>query len=359
VSAARVCAITSGTVVPASRFRIRQHIPVLGTLGVDVTEYVPLVPQAMPLPGPLARLRRRHLAPVTAGWIGLHALARVPAMLASWRADCVWLERTFVPGLDALVRLLRSPLVLDADDAVWLEGLAGRGTPALARRAEAVIAGNSYLAGWFSQYCRRVHVVPTAVDAQKYRPAAVRPARAGLVLGWTGTSGNFRYLADIQPALRRVLREVAGASLVVVADRAPRLPELAGLPVRFVRWTLDDEVRILHTMDIGLMPLADDPWTRGKCSFKMLQYMAAGLPTVVSPVGMNADVLALGESGIAARSTDEWTAGLLDLARDPERRTSLGAAGRRVVSTHFDVPVVARELAAVFHRIVSDSPPPA
>jgi glycosyltransferase involved in cell wall biosynthesis len=104
-------------------------------------------------------------------------------------------------------------------------------------------------------------------------------------------------------------------------------------------------------MDVGLMPLEDDAWTRGKCSFKMLQYMAAGLPAVVSPVGMNRDVLALGESGIPAAGVDDWIDALRVLAADPDRRARLGATGRAVALAHFDVPVVAAQIAAVFRSL--------
>lgn len=345
----RICAITSGARAPASRFRVRQHIPVLAEAGITVVEHVPRVAQAMPLPGPLARMRRRHLGPVAAAWTAAHAASRVPALLASRRADAVWLERVLAPGFDWMIRGLKQPVVLDVDDAVWLEGVAGRSTPQRARRAAAVIAGNRYLADWFGSYCSRVHVIPTAIDCQRLQPTPRRGA--GFVLGWTGTSPNFPYLSAIEPALEVLLREIPGAALLVVADREPTLPRLAGRDVRFVPWSPTSEVEALAAMDVGLMPLADDAWTRGKCSFKMLQYMAAGIPGVVSPVGMNREVLALGDSGLAASSTDDWIEALRALAADPERRARLGATGRAVALAHFDVPVVARQIAAVFQSL--------
>jgi glycosyltransferase involved in cell wall biosynthesis len=193
--------------------------------------------------------------------------------------------------------------------------------------------------------------VPTAIDCRRIQPRA--GGGTGFVMGWTGTSSNFPYLAAIEPALEVVLREVPGAALLVIADRPPSLPRLAGRDVRFVPWSMHREVEALAAMDVGLMPLADDPWTRGKCSFKMLQYMAAGVASVVSPVGMNREVLALGESGLAATGIDEWTEALRVLAADPERRARLGATGRAVALAHFDVPVVARQLAAVFRSLAA------
>ena len=171
----------------------------------------------------------------------------------------MWLERSFAPGLDPLARMIRRPLVLDIDDAVWMEGLAGRGLPGLARQAAAAIAGNRYLADWLAPYCSNVHIVPTAIDCQRFFPPASRlaeaAARPGFVIGWTGTAGNFRYLESISPALARVLREVPGASLLVIAEREPQLPALAGLPVTFVRWSPAVEVTTLAGADVGIMPL--------------------------------------------------------------------------------------------------------
>ena len=350
----RVCAITAGRNAPPARFRIRQHLQPLREMGVEVTEYVPRVPQAMPMPGMLRHVRRRWLGPVSAAWALAHAAARLPAIVDSRTFDVVWLERSFAPGLDSLARMIRRPLVLDIDDAVWLEGLAGRGLPGLTRQAAAAIAGNRYLADWLAPYCPNVHIVPTAIDCQRFSPAsrlAGAAARPGFVIGWTGTAGNFRYLESIAPALSRVLREVPGASLLVIAEREPQLPALAGLPVTFVRWSPAVEATALAGADVGIMPLEDSEWTRGKCSFKMLQYMALGLPTVVSPVGMNRDVLAHGESGIAAVSQDDWVAALRQLAGDADERHRLGTTGREVVLAHYDVPVVAARIAAALRSV--------
>lgn len=348
----RICALTTGIDSPSGRFRIRQQVGPLRAHGIDVTDHVPRVTQALPMPGPLMRVRRRWLGPLTVGWAAAHAASRLPAVLASRRADAVWLERSFAPGFDSLAATLRRPIVLDIDDAVWLEGLAGRGTRGLARRSAAAIAGNAYLAEWLAPYCAAIHIVPTAVDCRRYTMPTAPREPGPFVIGWTGTAGNFKYLQGIQAALASVLRDVPGASLRIVAERPPLLTALDGLPVEFVRWSPASEVEALRDADVGIMPLTDDPWTRGKCSFKMLQYMALGMPTVVSPVGMNRDVLAHGDSGIAASSHDDWVDALRLLARDHDLRARLGATGRTVVETHYDVTVVAAQLAQVFRSIV-------
>ena len=346
----RVCALTSGRNAPASRFRVRQHICALRTLGYDVREHCPIVPQAMPLPGALPGLRRRHLAPLSALWTLGHVTARIPGILASRNADLVWIERTIVPGLDEIVRLIGRPRVLDADDAVWLEGATRRSIRTLARSVDSVVAGNSYLADWFSQHCSIVHTIPTAIDCQRFHPRQDSGQLDGFRILWTGTSGNFRYLGMLRTVLRRVLQEVPAASITIVADRAPELAVLGDLPVRFIRWRESVEADALQGAHVGVMPLTDDEWTRGKCSFKMLQYMASGLPCVVSPVGMNRDVLARGACGLVATSESEWVDALVTLSRDADLCRQLGNTGRQIVEKHYDVPVIARQLSEVFAK---------
>jgi glycosyltransferase involved in cell wall biosynthesis len=347
-----VCALTSSWNAPASRFRIRQHIGPLRHLGVDVTEYCPRVGQSMPMPAQLARVRRRYLAPAAMLWAAGHALARTPAVVASRRADAVWIERTIVPGLDEVVHLLGRPRILDIDDAIWLEGVTGRSASTMVRGVDAVIAGNQYLADWASQYCDSIHIVPTAVDCGQLRPHT-GPQDNGdrFVIGWTGSTATLKYLEAIQDALAAVIRSIPGASLLVIADTRPRMPALEGLPARYVCWSPRTEIEALWDMDVGLMPLPDDEYTRGKCSFKMLQYMAAGLPVVASPVGMNSDLLRTAEIGVAASDSSEWIDALMHLHDDPAMRRRMGGAGRSLAEKEFDVHVVSRKLAAIFQRL--------
>jgi glycosyltransferase involved in cell wall biosynthesis len=306
----------------------------------------------MPISRRLGGVRRRYLAPLAVPWALGHALSRTPALLASWRSDAVWIERTIVPGLDGVVHLFRGPRVLDIDDAIWLEGITGLSAPVMARGVDAVIAGNQYLADWASQYCKTIHIVPTAVDAQTMRPRST-PRRPDdpFVIGWMGSTATLPFLAAIQAPLARVLNAIPRASLLVLANDPPILPELAGLPVRFIPWSPQSEVEALHQIDVGIMPLPDDAYTRGKCSLKMLQYMAGALPVVVSPVGMNQDLLNAGEIGFAASTPAQWIEALHSLHDGPDARRRMGATGRTLVEQRFDVRVVAARLAEIFKSL--------
>jgi len=255
-------------------------------------------------------------------------------------------------GRATMERFLKHPVALDVDDAIWLSGPhAARGAMKIARQATVVMAGNRYLADWFSQFCPDVRVVPTAIDPQRFRPAAHPRVDGPFAVGWTGLSSSYQYLYDIEKPLDGFL-SVCNAQLVVIADKPPAFRTIPANRVRFIPWTPDVEAEALHQFDVGIMPLADNEWSRGKCSLKMLQYMAAGLPVVVSPVGLNQEILEMGTPGRAARGLDDWYSALVELQRDPDLRFRLGREGRRIVEKEFSVPVIAGKLAAVFRSII-------
>jgi glycosyltransferase involved in cell wall biosynthesis len=349
----KVAALTSGINTPSARFRVRQYIPVLKSLDVDVTDYCPAISNGARLPGPLRQIRRRYLPPVLLGQALLNVTLRTGGVLGSYRADVTWLERNFAPGLDDLARVLKGPLVVDIDDAIWLYNPFGESViKRLVARADMVFAGNNFLADWCSQYCSNVQVVATAIDADRFRPAAKSaPSDGRFVIGWTGTSGNFRFLRDIQPALATFLGENPDTTFRVIADEHPVLPMLPLDQLEFIPWTPAAEHEVLTKMDVGIMPIDDTDLSRGKCSFKMLQYMATGLPVVVSPYGMNADVLQMGNVGFGVKTNDEWLQAFRILRDDAALRTQMGQAGRSVIEAGFSTVSIATKIAASFGRL--------
>ncbi len=332
-----LAALTAGKNIPSSRFRMRQYIPRLAEHGIVVKEHKPFSEKTCYYPGPFK------------------AVTRLPGLFRSRDSDLVWICRGFVEGYETFERLLKRPRILDVDDAVWLRRPFGRFTmPDIARAMDAVIAGNSYLAEYFGKYCKEVHIVPTAIDLDRYtlRPESADEQRDKFVIGWTGSSSNFKYLDTIEPVLSRFIQEHDRAELLLIADRAWEHRLLPPEKVRFIRWSVEEEVRVLHSMTVGLMPLADDKWTRGKCAFKMLQYMAVGLPVIVSPVGVNRDVMEKGDIGLAASSDDEWYEALVSLYKERLLGVKLGLAGRKVVEQFYNADIVARDLADIFKSLV-------
>lgn len=330
----RIAAFTGGRSVPSARFRVRQYIPALHEEGIDIDEFASGFGQYPP--------RAQWIRPL---WALATLAERLPDVMRSHRYDCVLLQREFMSSFVTLEPLTKRPRILDVDDAIFLQrggGFAKR----LAELSDRVICGNSYLAEWFSRWNPNVDIVPTAVDTERYRPSLqTKGPGEPLVIGWIGTSGNYRYLYGIESALEEVLRTCAGTRLRVVGDQVPQFRRLTLDQVDFIPWSEAIEVQAIQSMDVGIMPLEDSPWARGKCSFKMLQYMATGVPVVASPIGMNAEVLSLSELGIGATTDQQWADGLVALLEGTTLRTRMGAEGRRVAESWFSIQAVAPRLA--------------
>jgi glycosyltransferase involved in cell wall biosynthesis len=325
--------------VPSARARVRQYIGPLKHLGIAVHEY--------PLPWGNILPRRLPLRPL---WIAATAAARAAALTCSWNADVTWISRQLLPAFVPLHALAKRPVVLDVDDAVWLN-TGGHRARDLARASDLIVCGNTFLANHFSRWNSNVTVIPTAVNTAWYRPHPPREAEAAGVMGWTGTSGNFPFLYAIEGALLRVFEHCGQARLLVVADRPPQFKSLPASRVEFERWSPQTEQAAFDRMTIGLMPLADTGWCNGKCSYKMLCYMAAGLPVVVTAAGMNREVLALGEVGLSAGSEQEWVDALIALLDHPDLRRNMGAAGRAVVEERFSLQRLVLQYAAAFYSL--------
>jgi glycosyltransferase involved in cell wall biosynthesis len=336
----RVAAFTGGVSVPSARFRVRQYVAALRPLGIRLREF----PAPLGSYPPADRRLRLLWAPATLA-------SRLPAVVGSYQYDLTLLQREMLSTFVTVEPWTHAPRVLDVDDAIFV--LRGGGFAArLARSCELAICGNAFLAEQFGQWAPRVAVLPTGIDVRRYvPPPPVEPQRP--VIGWIGSSANFRYLYAIQNVLARVLRECPGTVLRVVAERPPRLRALPRERLEFIPWSARTEVDCVQGMQVGIMPLADSPWERGKCSFKLLQYMACGVPFVASPVGMNAEVLALGDAGLPAEDERQWRDALGGLLAERIARQRMGQAGRAIVERHFSTDVLAPRLAALLQGVAA------
>lgn len=348
-----VAALTTGANIPSSRFRIRQYISPLKSLGIEVREYCPFYDETQYFRC-LSKIRRRYLPPVALAQFLLKGAARVPGLIESHKSQITWIERNILPGFEFPVHLTKKPRVLDVDDAIWMSSfLSGSSAKYLAQNVDVVIAGNSYIAEWYSNFCREVHIVPTAIDCHRFTPKNF--SREGedkpFIIGWTGTVGNFKYLKQIEQPLKKFFLDHEDAYLLVVADQFPKLLDLKNR-VKFVKWDPEIEASILHTFDVGIMPLTDDNWTRGKCSFKMLQYMASGLPVIASPVGMNVDVLQNNKCGFFANKDMDWLDALKIYYKDKDLRIHHGYVGVDIVRSLYGLEVVTKKIASIFNSLL-------
>ena len=329
----RVAAFSGGIDAPPARFRVHQYTSVLKQYGVAMDEFCSRF-GAWP---PRSRWKRPF-------WLPLTLADRLPAIAASRNYDVTLLQRSFVSTYVTLEKFTKSPRVLDVDDAIWNHPR-GEFAAQLARMSDSVICGNDYLAEHFSAWNDRVVVVPTGVDIDRFTPGESRREDDTIVIGWSGSSSNFKELYQIEPALNRVLSLDDNRILLIVSDQPPRFKGISPAKINYVQWSAENEVRTIQDMDIGIMPLEDNISTRGKCSYKMLLYMSCAIPVVVSPVGMNRQVLAHGNPGLAARTNRQWTDCLVRLAESRKERKEMGLQGRQITEKFYSLHVTARQLA--------------
>jgi glycosyltransferase involved in cell wall biosynthesis len=287
------------------------------------------------------------------------AALRQIASGADWDVALIQRQVDLLPGL-GLERLATADrrLVFDVDDAIWLDrsGAAGghrlailKGTSRkvrwLASRADAVIAGNELLAEWLSRYSSNVAVVPSLVEHRDIAPRVHEPGDR-LVVGWIGSASTAPLLARIVDPIGRLAAAARDVRIefLSVGGRPPAIP---GVRVRSEPWSEAGERAFLREVDVGVMPLEDSEWARGKCSYKALQYMAAAIPVVADDVGVSARVIGHDEGGLVAQSPDQWVEDLVALARDPRLRARLGTAGRLRVRNDYSVERWAPRLASL------------
>lgn len=342
----RVLFFTEGF-TPATRFRVLQYLPHLARRGIQGTVRY-FRDAAFPLGG-VGGAARYPLA-------ARDVARRLCDVLGASRYDAICFQRDLVPwNTDVLERLasrLNRRVVFDFDDAIYLsasgEGQRERKIRNILRRTRIATVANRTLADFAARWAETV-VLPMAVDTDGL---TVSRRNGGPVrIGWIGTPTNYRFLGLIREALREV---AAQPDVELVAMSGSRMiPELEGIAVRMVPWSETGELELLSSLDVGLVPLAETPWTQGKFPIKLLQYMAAGAVPVCSPVGVISEVIADGVNGLVARDAEGWRQALIRLIEDPLLRRRLGDGARQTVEQRYSVRTVAPAMADVFERVAA------
>jgi glycosyltransferase involved in cell wall biosynthesis len=341
----KVTAITPGYNAPSSRFRIRQYIPKLRTYNILVDEYPSLVPYDSRLPFVKGRMRMRYYGPFAVLWQMAKLLGTAPGAFASWSSDVVWLNREMAGGYHIMERLLKNPIYFDVDDAVWLNNPK---TYKIAERSEGIIAGNSFIADWFSKYNKNIFVVPTAVDTDRFCPNPGVRKDEKFIIGWTGSADGLRYVYEIEEHLNSFLKKHENTFIKVICDKKPVFKFIVPERTIYIPWNPILENKELQDVSVGIMPLPDNEWSRGKCSFKMLQYMSMAIPVIVSEVGMNSEVLAKSEVGFGVKKPEEWQDAMEALRSDQTLQRKMGGNGRALVEKEYSVVEAALKLSEIF-----------
>ena len=313
-------------------YRIQDYFPYLRHQGVEVDLRVI----------PRGRMSRSRL------------FGEIPAY------DLVYIQRRLLAPLDLFfLRKASKRLVYDFDDAVMYRSSRHSNQFSLSRRwafrrmvrtSNAVIAGNQFLKGEALKYVGegKVTVVPTAVDMERYPPKDYETLRDSITLGWIGSGSTLWYLRNLIPALETLCRRYPQLKLKVVSDE---FFNSSTVPIVKKKWALEDEVSDLQSFDIGLMPLTEDVWSQGKCGLKAVQYSAAGIAVVCSPIGINRDIVEDGLNGYWASTDSQWVERISRLVDDPPLRVQMGMEGRKRVERSFSVDVTSKKVYDLFRRL--------
>ena len=341
----------------SSRYRFLQYFPFLEANGIACS-FSPLTDAKY----------LEHLYTSGRGNAGDFARSlgrRIGALSTVTKYDVVVVEYEvlpyFPPVFEAILKKLRIPLIVNYDDAIFyryslhpnplVKRLLGGKIDSVMRKADLVIAGNSYLADYAAKAgAGRVEELPTVVDLVRY-PGVPGRKNNIFTIGWIGSPSTAKYLKEIAPALAEICKGDR-AKLRLIGSGPVELP---GIPVDVQPWSEETEVAELESCDAGIMPLYDGLWEQGKCGLKLIQYMACGLPVVVSDVGMNSQLVQEGVNGFLARDNDDWIRGLSALRDDLALRQRMGQAGRKITEAGYSLQTAAPRLEMLIRQVVTDA----
>lgn len=343
---------------PSQRFRIEQWLPYLEQDGIAV-ELKPFISPRL--------MRKLHQPGSFAAKASLmiEALFRRAVEVSRVRSyDAIIVHRAVCLAgpaiLERLIRLLGRPIIFDFDDAIYLLDTSEANryfgwlkfpgkTATLCRLSAHVVAGSKHLAEYAGRYNSRVTVVPTSIDTVLYQPATGNSGNTRTVIGWTGSATSQNHLEMFAD----VLRQLAARRDVEIRVQSNLKPRLPGVPFVWKPWSPETEVQELSHFDIGIKPMPDDPWSRGKCPMKEIQYMAMGIPAVCSAVGASREIIRHGENGFLAETREEWLKSLETLIDDPALAKRLGASGRRTVENEYSMTQCAGQFARVVRETLA------
>lgn len=335
----RVLALTKyGAEAASTRQRLLQFAPFLHRHGIEIITRPLLDDEYVRA---LAQGRRSSRSDIIASY-----MKRLGTIATAQRYDLIWVHFEAFPYapavLERLLLITGRPVIVDFDDAIFhmydrhrsrlVRRLLSNKLRPLLRLASTVTVGNDYLRHYVERFNPAVTVIPTVVDTDRYVPEERTDTRPPVV-GWIGSPSTWRYMEEILSDILPTIRQ-AGASFRAVGagPQAQRWTEIESIP-----WTEATEIAEVQRMDIGVMPLPQEDWARGKCGYKLIQYMACGLPTIASPVGVNSTIVQQGKTGYLASTSDQWKTALQRLLDDYNLRRRLGQAGRDRVVDHYSL----------------------
>jgi glycosyltransferase involved in cell wall biosynthesis len=339
----------------STRLRFLQYIPYIDSEGIEIT-HEPLLDDEY-----LKKLYAGN--PISLGSIITSYIRRIKILLKQTNYDLLWIQYELFPWLPSWIEQLATlpgvPCIVDYDDAFFhrynmhknyiVRRMLGDKIDKVMRGASIVIAGNEYLAERAQDAgCKRVEIIPTVVDLNRYPKERLKSDQV-FTIGWIGSPMTSHYIPKIRHALREVC--TGNKARVVLIGSGP--VSLDGVPIERRAWSEEDEVRDIHSFDVGIMPLSDTPWERGKCGFKLIQYMACGKPVVASAVGSNSKIVEHGVTGFLVNDLKGWFEALETLRTQQDLCHCMGSSGRQEVEARYCLQVTAPRLLKLIHEAVN------
>jgi glycosyltransferase involved in cell wall biosynthesis len=334
---------------PSSRYRIYQYILYLKEAGIEVT-VAPLFKEGwfriLDMPRSPLRVAAKALYSLT------RLFTRIKDIVKVGYYDLYCFEHQAFPYLPAflekIAKRINPNMLLEFDDAIFLTPLHGRKIPKLIAMSQLVIVGNDYLKDYALKFNPHVSVIPTVVDTKRYRAKQDYRTQRQVTIGWIGLAYNLPYLKGLEGVLRKLRGEAGNFYLKIICSQGLTMD---GVNTIFKPWSYAGEPGDIRGLDIGIMPLPDDEWARGKCGLKVLQYMACGVPVVVSPVGVNRNLIKDEENGFLAATDNEWVEKLTLLLRDEALRRKLGQEGRKTVEDRYSLKLWGQKVASLYKSL--------
>lgn len=337
----------------SSRYRFFQYLPYFKSLGWKITIHSLLGDNY------IDHLYSQKKLPINE--IIKNYLLRLSFLLQKKNFDLIWLQQEGFPwipaGMESWFLKSKIPFVVDHDDAFFhrydmnkyflIKKLLGKKIDKIMNIAEVVTVGNQYLAERAIQNnAKKVKILPTVIDIDKYAVKTEAETQELFTIGWVGSPPNSKYVKYIESELRDFCSQSDSMVHLIGAG----IIELKEIPHKIISWNESTEVTEIKKFDVGIMPLIDSPWERGKCGFKLIQYMACGIPVIASPVGVNQELVTDGVNGFLAKTKDDWVKYLKILKNNPDLRKQMGLNGRKLVEDKFTLQVNAPILSQILRE---------
>lgn len=335
----KVLGIGQGSFIPSYRYRLKETKQAFENIHIDLELFESNIDSYPP-----ANKSARII------WLIKVAVSRIPILFQQNKYDIMILQREMISTLYSLERFFIKPFIFDIDDAVHLHQKF-HSVDKLAKKANAIVVCNNYLADYYKKLNHNVYIIPTPVDIEKYKPSKHNNSK--IIIGWIGTSSNFPSLKSIEKELSSFLANTPNSILKIVSNENPNFSIINKQDYIYKKWSETEDVADIQSFDIGIMPLLDTKHSRGKCAFKMLQYMSCGIPVLSSCLPMNKKILQMGKCGFCIEQKDNWIETLDILSQSKKLRDSLGREGRKIIEQNFSTKIYTEEYKNIILEVLS------